>query len=191
MTVNYATANNTTITASDFAANSGSVTFAPGETTKTITVEVTGDTLDESSETYFVNLSNAANATIADSRGVGTITDNDPAPTLSIADVTITEGNSGVTTATFTVTLSAASGLAVTVRNATANNTAIASGDYTATSGTLTFAAGVTTKTFTVTIKGDVLDELDETFFVNLSSATNATIADAQALGTIMDDDGV
>jgi hypothetical protein len=90
--------------------------------------------------------------------------------------------------AVFTVTLSAASGQAVTVAYATADQTAT-SNDYTATTGTLTFAAGTTTQTITVAVTGDTLDEASETFLVNLSNATNATLADSQAVGTITDND--
>ena len=125
--------------------------------------------------------------------GQGTIVNDDVAPpilpTLSIADVVVTEGNAATTT-TFTVTLSAAAAGAVTVSYATADGTATAGSDYTATSGTLSFAAGETTKTITVAIAGDTVVEPDETFTVNLSAATGATIADAGALGTIVNDDG-
>ncbi len=189
VTVNYATANSTAVSGNDYTAQSGTLTFAPGEKTKSINIAVTGDTLDEVNESYNVNLSSATNATISDSKGIGTITDNDAAPTLSINDVSIVEGDSGTSTATFTVTLSAASGQTVTVKYATANNSAIAPGDYTTTSGTLTFAAGVTSKTLTVSIKGDVLSELDEQFFVNLSSPTNASLTDSQAIALVLDDD--
>jgi len=95
-----------------------------------------------------LNLTNPGNATISDAQGVGTITDDDGAPTLSINDATVTEGNTGTTNATFTVTLSSASGNTVTVNYATANGTATAPADYTATSGPLTFTAGQTTKTY-------------------------------------------
>lgn len=186
--VNFATANGTALAGSDYETQSGALLFAPGEKTKTIVIAVTGDTLDEANETYFVKLSAATNASLADSIGLSTIADNDAAPTLSISDVTILEGHSGTTTATFTVALSAASGQTVSVRYATANNTAVASADYTATSGTLTFAPGVISKTITVSIKGDALNELDEFFFVNLSSPINATFADSQGRGTITDD---
>ena len=74
-------------------------------------------------------------------------------------------------------------------RLAAANGTATAPGDYTGTGGTLIFAAGETTKTFTVLVNGDTLDEANETFFVNLSNPSNATITDGQGLGTIIDDD--
>lgn len=190
-TVNFATANGTATAGADYTATSGTLTFAPGETSKTITIPVLADLLDENNETFRVNLSNATNATIADSQGIATITDNDPTPSFRISDVTITEGSSGTKNATFTVSLSASSGRTATVNFATANGTAIATSDYTATSGTLTFAPGETTKTITVPIISDTLGESNETFTVNLSSATNATIADGQGVGTIVDDDSI
>lgn len=189
ISVDFATADSNAVTPSDYAANSGTLTFAPGETAKSIGIAVIGDTLDEASENFFVNLSSATNVTISDSQGIGTITDDDAAPSLSIGDVTVTEGNSGQATATFTVNLSAASGQAVTVKYATAKITAMASRDYTATSGTLTFAAGTMSQMIAVTVKADALDEIDETFFINLTSPTNASLADSQAVGTINDDD--
>ena len=112
-----------------------------------------------------------------------------PAPTLSLSinDVTLTEGNSGTKNATFTVTLSGETFQPVTVNYATANGTATAGSDYTATTGTLIFNVnpGETTKQITVPILGDTLFESDETFFVNLSNAVNATIADTQGQGNI------
>ncbi len=192
VTVNYATANGTATSGSDYTAKSGTLTFPAGTTTQTITVSVIGDTLDEGNETFLVNLSGAVNATISDSQGVGTIIDDDPAPSLSINDVSMTEGNSGTKTFTFTVTLSAVSGQTVTVNYATANGTATAgtfgSADYIATSGSLTFSPGTTTHTISVTVRGDTTREANETFFVNLSGATNATISRSQGTGTILND---
>ncbi|MBI1929652.1 PD40 domain-containing protein [Candidatus Poribacteria bacterium] len=109
-------------------------------------------------------------------------------PALSIDDVTVIEGNSGTVNATFTVTLSVASNEIVTVNYATADGTAIADSDYVAASGLLTFDPGDTKKTLTVQVKGDTNLEGDETFFVNLSDATNATIVDGQGKGTITND---
>ena len=119
------------------------------------------------------------------------ITVNTPTPVaISIDDVRVTESNSGTTTAVFTVRLDRASSSAVTVRYSTADGTAtVADGDYLATSSTMTIAAGRTTRTVGVTINGDTRNEADETFFVNLSDATGATIADAQGIGTIANDD--
>lgn len=110
-------------------------------------------------------------------------------PTLAINDLTITEGNSGTSTATFNVLLSLASSQTVTVNYATANNTASAGTDYVATGGTLTFTPGQQSKTISVTINGDVTVETNETFFVNLSGPVNATIDDGQGIGTIANDD--
>src|SRR4029079_1160246 len=88
------------------------------------------------------------------------------APSLKISDVTVTEGNSGSKSATFTVSLSGQGSWPVTVQYATANGTATAGSDYTGTSGSLTFAPGQTSLTVTVPVLGDTLDEADETFFV-------------------------
>src|SRR6185295_8866597 len=183
--------NNTAVAPGDYTAvGATTLTFNPGVTTQTFAVTVQSDLLDETNETYFVNLTSPTNATISDSQGQGTITDDDATPSLSINDVTVTEGNSGTAIATFTATLSAASGQTVTVSAATANNTAVAPGDYSAVGATtLTFNPGITTQTFATTVAGDTSVEGNETFFVNLSSATNATISDAQGVGTITDDD--
>jgi hypothetical protein len=153
-------------------------------------VPVLGDALDEDDETYTVTLSSPTNATISDASGAGVITDDDPTPTLSINDVTVTEGDAGTVDASFTVTLSAASGRTVTVQYATANGTAVAPGDYTAIGTTqLTFTPGVTTQPVTVVVQGDQLDEADETLNVALSSPNNANITDGTGVGTITDDD--
>ncbi len=178
VTVDYGTADGTAVAPGDYAAAGGTLTFLPGETTQTVSVDVNGDALDEQDETYTVDLTNAVNATIDDGQGVGTITDDDPLPALSIDDVTVTEGNGGTVDATFTVGLDNPSGRAVTVDFATADGTASAPADYGSTSGTLAFAAGQTTKQVTVQVNGDLLDEANETYMVELSNATNATIAD-------------
>jgi hypothetical protein len=110
-------------------------------------------------------------------------------PSLSIADKSIVEGNSGQTPMPFTVTMSAASSVPVTVNYVSGNGTARSGNDYVATSGTLTFAAGEVTKTVTVQVVGETTKEKDETLGVNLSAATKATIARASAIGIILDDD--
>ena len=188
VTVNYATANGTASSGADYTAD-GSGHFAAGATTATLSVSVTGDALDEDDETFVVNLSGAVNGAIADTQAVGTVVDNDAAPSLAIGNATVTEGTGANVNAAFAVTLSAASGRTVTVAYATANGTAVAPGDYTAASATLTFAPGVTSQPVAVAIVGDALPEPGETFVVNLSSPTNATIADGQGAGTITDND--
>jgi probable HAF family extracellular repeat protein len=110
-------------------------------------------------------------------------------PLMSISDVTVAEGNTGTRVATFTVTLSATSSQPVTVAYATADGTATAGSDYQAASGTLTIPAGQASGTITVLVNGDRLPEPNETFFVNLSTPTNAIIADGQGVGTIVDDE--
>lgn len=190
VTVNYATANGTATQPADYVSKSGTLTFAPGELSKPITVTVKGDNLDEANETFVVNLTSPTHAALADAQGAASIIDNDAAPSLSINDVTVTEANSGSTSnATFTVSLSAASGQTVTVFFATANDTAIAPDDYVALNGGLTFPAGVISKTVTVVVKGDNLHEANEKFALNLNTPTNATIADGHGVCTITDND--
>src|SRR5205823_13824160 len=104
---------------SDYTASSGTLTFTPGQTSKAVNVAVKGDLLNEVNETFWVNLSGATNASIADGQGTGTITDDDAQPALSIGDVTVPEGDGGTGPATFTVSLSGASGKTVTVGYAT------------------------------------------------------------------------
>ena len=190
ITVAWATANGTATAGSDYNAANGTLSFSAGQTSKTVSVAIRGDRTVEPDETFFVNLSNANNATIADGQGIGTIANDDGGSSLTINDVSVSEGNSGTKNMTFTVTLSAASTQAITVAWATANGTATAGSDYVAASGTLNFSAGQTSKTVAVTINGDGADEPDETLVVNLSNANNATIADAQGQGTITNDDG-
>ena len=187
--VNYSTLDGTAVAGSDYTTNQGTLVFAPLETSKTISVSVIGDTIDEFDESFFLNLANATNATIADAQGAGTILDNDAPPTLTINDKTITEGDLGTQIMTFTVSLSAQSQKTISVDYTTANGTAISGSDYTATNGTLIFAPGEITKNISVQVIGDRSIESDETFFLNLSSATNATIADVQGIGTIVNND--
>src|SRR5436190_1429355 len=120
-----------------------------------------------------------------------TIHDNDSQPTISINDVTINEGNSGTTDFDFTVSLSNPSSQTITVNAQTADDTATtADSDYTGVGSTLlTFSPTITTQHFHVLVNGDTKYELNETFFVNLSGETNATILDGQGLGTITNDD--
>jgi hypothetical protein len=189
VTVKFATQNNTALL-SDYVAKSGTLTFNPFQTSKQITVQVKGDTTVEPDETFFVNLSAATNATIADNRGVGTIRNDDTAkPLVSITDVTGVEGQSGLRSFVFTITLSQPAPGNVSVNFATSNGTASSSSDYNATSGTVTFSAGQTSKTVTVTVKGDSTVEANETFFVKLTNPIGAVINKGTGKGTILNDD--
>lgn len=189
VTANYATEDVTATAGTDYTAASGTLTFSPGETSKTVNVTVFGDTVRENTEHLYLNLTSVPNANIVDGQGIGTITNDDAVPEISVNDVSVTEGNSGTKTLTFTVTLNHASALGVSVQYATANNTATAGTDYTAASGTLNFSAEETSKTVGVTILGDSDYEPDESFFLNLTSPSGATISDNKGVGTITNDD--
>ncbi|MDZ4267955.1 MAG: Calx-beta domain-containing protein [Mycobacterium sp.] len=198
VTVGYTTSNGTaTAAGADFTPTVGTLTFAPGETSKSVHVAVNGDALVELDEWFTLTLSSPANATIADGAGTGTIRndDVDQAPTappaVSIADLAVAEGAGEHSHFMFVATLDKASTETVTVHYATSNGTAIAGSDYAATSGTITFAPGVTTQLVHVDVHGDADAEPAETFVVTLSTPSGATIADGTATGTILDDDGV
>ncbi|TWU59486.1 Serine-aspartate repeat-containing protein F precursor [Rubripirellula tenax] len=194
VTVMFATANGTATAGSDYTASSGTLNFADGEVSKTITVNITDDTDVESAETFTVTLSApTGGATLGTSTvSTATITDNDSvAPgVLSISPATVTVAE-GAGNATFTVTRASGSDGAVSVAFATANGTATASSDYTATSGTLSFAAGETSKTITVPIIDDTAVESNETFTVTISGPTGgATLGTATvSTATITDND--
>jgi large repetitive protein len=191
VTVNFVTADGSATAPDDYLAESGARTFSPGQTTKKVTVTVNGDVLDEATnDTFFVNLTDPTNATLGDGQGRGSITDDDPLPTISIGNVSVLEGNSGTVGAAFTVSLSAPSGRQVRVDYTTADGTARAPGDYIAIPATTsTFAAGQIARTVTVQVRGDIFVEPNETLMLNLSSPVNATIVDSQGLGTILNDD--
>lgn len=192
ITVHYATADGTaTVAGNDYLAKSGNVTFAPGETTKNVSITIKGDTTAEANETFTVTLTAPTTATLGTAVATGTIGDDDTLPVLSVNNpVSIDEGNTGTVTLLYTVTLSSASTQTVTVAYATADGTAtVADNDYTAKSGTLSFAPGETSKIVQVVIKGDTKNEANETLLLNLSGATNANIAVASGTGTITNDD--
>jgi predicted extracellular nuclease len=177
--------------AADFAgALTGSVLFADGQTSATITIPVAGDVEVENTEAFTVVLSDVTNATVTDGLGFGTIINDEVPGALSINDVTIAEGNAGTTDMTFTVTRSGGSdgtvGATWTVANVTTDGADLA-GSLT---GTVTFAPGQTSATITVAVAGDTAVEPGETFTVTLSDPTGeATLLDASGTGTISNDD--
>ncbi|MEZ5425308.1 MAG: Calx-beta domain-containing protein [Pyrinomonadaceae bacterium] len=200
--VDYQTADNTATTADNDYVGIGqtTLTFNPGEVSKTVDVTVNGDMTVEPDETFFVNLSNPVNATFGDNQGLGTIINDDfpPQGTLSVDNVRIQEGDSGTSVATFTVTFTPSptnNGVlpVVSVDYSTADGTALAGSDYMAASGNLVFGSAPlgngNTQTINVTINGDTTKEQNETFFVNLSNPVNATISDGQGAGIIVDRD--
>jgi hypothetical protein len=190
VTVSYNTADGIATGGSDYQAASGTLTFAPGETRKTVTVLVNGDRLPEPTETFVVNLSNPTNAAIADVHAVGTISDDEPR--ISITDVTKLEGRgNNKTLFTFTVMLSAAYDELVTMSFQTVNGMATTgNNDYVAKTGTLTFLPGETSKTITIEVKGDNKREVNETFYLDLFGlSSNALFTKNRGVGTILNDD--
>ncbi|UXA16212.1 cellulase family glycosylhydrolase [Mycobacterium sp. SMC-4] len=196
VTVGYTTSNGTaTVADGDYLPAVGILTFSPGESVKTVAVNVLGDTKVELDEHFSLILSAPVNATIADGTGVGTIVNDDidaapnTPPAISIADLTVVEGNGQHSHFMFAVTLDKAPTQTVTVHYVTSDGTAVAGSDYVATSGVLTFAPGVTMQLLHVDVIGDTAPEPAETFTVTLFDPTGAIIADGIAIGTIVDDD--
>jgi probable HAF family extracellular repeat protein len=188
VTLAYSTSDGSATAVGDYQSASGTVTFAAGETSKTIPVLVNGDVAGEANETFTLLLSLVeGNAVLADSQMTGTIVDDEPR--VRINGVSKNEGNNGTTSFVFTVTLSVASGAPVSVNFATADSSARAPEDYDGRSGALDFPPGTTSRTITVNVKGDRTRESEEMFFVNLSGATGAVIQSGQGFGVVRNDD--
>jgi len=189
-TVTWNTSNNSATTAdNDFDFANGTVTFAPNETTQTLSVPVNGDTNIEPDESFFVLLNTATNASLGNTFASGIIKADDAMPSITIGNDTVTEGNSGTTPATFTVTVTPVPTYDVTAQYVTTPVAALPPGDFVTESGTIAIPAGSSTATITIDVNGDLTDEPDESFFVNLYDPTNATIANDFGVGTIEDDD--
>ena len=169
ITVDYASSNGSATATSDYTAVSDTLTFDLG-LNRTIPIPILHDTVDEIDETFDISLSGPVNANISTTNGSATmtITDDDDAPTVSIADNSTTAESAGPTN--LTVTLSAASEKTITVDYDTSDGTAEAGSDYTAGSGTLTFAPSETTKNVAIAVLADITDEENETVTVTLSN---------------------
>ncbi len=206
ITVHYQTADGTaTVANNDYVAiPDTTLTFNPGETSKPITVNVNGDLNVEPNETFFVNLSLPTNATIGTAQGTGTIQNDDNVlPVITVSDARVLEGDSGQSVAQFTLTLTGAQQGLASVHYSTSNGTAVASpspapgDDYIARPDTViafnpldeSGDGNALTATVNVFVNGDTIKEANETFYLNLSMPVNATIADAQGVGIIIDDD--
>lgn len=179
----------------DYAPNSGRLSWPNNTATpQTVTVGVLGDLVGEIDETFSVFLSNALSATIVDAQGVGTILDDDGAQTsVSIADVTMVEGDSGTTHFAFDVTLSQVTPAEVMVDYYATDGTAVDFEDYDQadTFGTVTFPASSTTpQQILVPVYGDTAPEPDESFTITIHEPANVVITDGTAVGTILNDDG-
>lgn len=190
VSVRYATSNLTATAGSDYDAVSGVLSFAPGETNLPIRVRVHGDFAYENFESFTVRLQDATNALIIDSEGLGILFDDDPVPSVTIADASVLEGSGGtVTGAVFHLTLTGLAGANVAVNYSATNGTAEVVSDFQAVSGTVVFTPGMTVQDIVVQILGDDRAETNEIFLLNLTGVGNATLARSQAIGTILDDD--
>ncbi len=192
--IDFATVDGTAVAGVDYQPVSGTLDFVVGQLSKTVIVNLIPDAEVEPDETYRLVLSNPEGAVIGDAEGVGTIRNDDAA--ISIADVLRSEGHSGTTSMTFTVSLSTNARQPITVDWTTAElappaTAAATSGvDFLPASGTLSFTTGSSSRTVIVPIVGDTADEPTERFRVLLSNAVGGTITDGEAIGTIRDDDG-
>ncbi len=193
VSVKYATANGTAMAPSDFTAKAPTqLSFSAGQTSKTVAIALKPDAFGEDDETFSLVLSAPVGVVIDDGQATATIVnDDDPAPEVSVGDVSIVEGASLSKNVVFTVQLSAPAQGAVSLKYKTVNGSAVAPGDYTAKAPTaLSFQKGQTSKSVTVSVKGDKVDEPDETFHLVVSDpSAGLVIGDGTATGTIVDDD--
>lgn len=189
VTVTGVTATNSAAAGRDFVASKSVVTFAPGQTNKTLMVPIVGDLLNEADETFLVRLQSPVNAVLGDDTATVTILDDDPLPVIAGADVVRPEGNAGAAKAVFKFSLSAPSGRAASFSFATSSGTAQAGTDFVPTNGVAVFPAGKTTATVTVLVAGDKTLEMNESFFLNLSQPVNAVLATNTLVGTILNND--
>ena len=203
--VDFATADGSASEDSDYAAQTGTLIFVPGQTTQIITVLVNGDRLGEGNEGFTITLRNPINAFLGDAHAVGVIQDDEPR--VSISDVVVSEGNTGVTEAKFTVSLATAYDVDVMLAFATAAGSAAPGSDFEDQAGTLTIPANETTQLITVLVAGDrvfeqtevlvddgyggyyIVLEDNEFFGVNLSGLNYGIFLDASGRGTIQDDE--
>lgn len=188
--VNFATSDNTAKAGSDYTATSGTLTFAPGETSKVFTVAISDDAVNEANEVVNLTLSNPTQATLGAPFTAGlTITDNDPAPTVQFGVATISKSE-GAGTIEIPVTLSAPSGQLVSVDYATGGGTATADQDYAPTSGTLSFSPGETSAVIELTLLDDSGSEPNETVNVTLSNPQKATLGNPSTVTVTITDNG-
>jgi len=192
VTVTYRTLDGSAQAGSDYAGtSSGSVMIPANTTSYPLPVNILDDATDEPDEDFSVELTGATGAAVVGSPGSATILDNDAPPTVSVADAgSLAEGNSGTRNATFTVSLSAPSGHTVTVDYQTADGSAQAGSDYVGATSSVDIPPGSTSQPVQVAVNGDTSFEPDETFFLDLTGATNATpVAPTRGGATILNDD--
>lgn len=176
---------------SDFGATNGTVVFAPGTISNGFIIPVVGDATFESDEQFALQLTQPENATLNTTQALATIVNDDLPPRLLIGDVSLLEGDGGMTNAIFTVILEHALEFNASFTFNTVDGTATSGSDYQLAMGEVSFPAGETNATISVPILGDLLEEPDETFFLELSSLTNVTAPVHPVSGVIVGDDGI
>lgn len=188
-TVQYATSNGSAAAGQDYTASSGTLIFPAGVTTQTITIPILEDTVLENGETFFITLSNPVNGIIQGQNPMTvTITDNEAPAQISFVAAALTVPENGGP-AVITLHHNATSAIPIQVNYATSNGTAANGQDYTASSGTVIFPAGLVTRTFTIPLLNDTLLEGDETFFVTLSNPVNGVITGTNPMVVTIEDD--
>ena len=153
--VQYSSSDGSAVAGSDYVSKSGTLTIPAGSLSASVSVNVTGETVFETDESFTVNLSNPSNVTIDDAQGAVVIANDDLQPTINAEDASVTEGQVGTTNMDFKVRLTNASYQSITVDYATADGSANAGSDYVASTGSLTFAPGVTEQSVTVAVNSD------------------------------------
>jgi uncharacterized repeat protein (TIGR01451 family) len=188
VSVAFSTLDSSAVAGEDFQGTNGVLVFPPGTTMLPVAIRVFGDLVNEFDEGFLLRLAPATNATIIRSFGFANIFNDDPLPTISVADVTVNEGRSGLTPVTFTLTVSPPSGRTVSVNAATLDGSATAE-DYDTGSFFVQFSPGQSSTNVTVFVQGDSDPEPDEYFLLRLSGPSSATLAVAEARGNIINDD--
>ena len=194
VSVNYATTSADATAGLDYIAAAGTLVFDPGETAQPIEITINADVVDEGDqETFSIDLSNPINSGLVDDAAVGTILDDDLALLSLSAPVSILEGDAGLSTAVFTVTLSTPTAFTVTVDYASSSGTggvfATPGVDYIDANGRLTFSPGVVVKTFNILILGDLEIEPDENFSLLLTNPNPVSLYANASSGYILNDD--
>jgi hypothetical protein len=188
-TTNFTAVRNTATEAGDYFSTTGSLVFAPGETTKNVSVPINPDTTVENYESFYLDLKNPTNVTLADARGEGRIVDDDASVVAMTVGPALVEGDAGTQNAVYTLTRYGPSTGTSSVQFRTGNLTAQFPSDYAAVTQVVTFAPGETTKTVPVLVNGDTVQERSETFYANLFSGVNTTPVNQDVITPILDDD--
>lgn len=191
VSVSYQTIGQTAVSGADFQVRTGTLSFAPGEIVKTVAVPIVDDSLDEFNETFFLSLHHPVNAAIIKGKGIGSIVDTDPVPTVTLNSVLVVEGNSGTVQANFGLALSSLSGKLIQMTYSTADISATGGSDYQVASnvGVKIWAGSAPPASISILVNGDTAIEPDETFSLTISNPVNVNTTGARATATIIDDD--